>query len=72
MARDMDLTYLKELGPFLKALGEITYYSEENKKDYEQITIGNVINPNLLGNLGGSFMLWRGAAMKDAWVDPYV
>ena len=31
VARDVDKTYLKELGPFLKALGEITFWSEDNK-----------------------------------------
>ena len=67
----MDLTYLKELGPFLKALSSITIWSEKSKKGDDKITPGKVINPNLSDNLGGSFILWRGAAMKDAWVDPY-
>ena len=39
VARDMDLTYLKELGPYVRALGIITFWSEENKKEKE--TPGN-------------------------------
>ena len=41
VAREMDLTYLKELGPFLKALYMITLYSESKKKKNDKVTTGD-------------------------------
>ena len=67
VARDMDLTFLKELGPFLKALSEITYYSEDYKKKNDKETTGKELG----GDLCGSFLLWRGAPMKEQWIQPY-
>ena len=69
VARDMDLDYLKELGPFLKALSEVTFYSEYNKTD--KVTPGNKLGGSSW-NMSGSFLLFRGAPMKDEWVNPYV
>lgn len=40
VARDMDLTYLSELGPFLQALGTITLNSEYNKNEKDKIIPG--------------------------------
>ena len=33
VARDMDLTFLKELGPFLRCLGTVAENAEYNKSD---------------------------------------
>ena len=65
VARDMDLTYLKELGPFLKALAEITSASEENKTD--KVTPGEELG-GVRDNMAGSFLLFRGAPMKHEWI----
>lgn len=67
----MDLNYLKELRPFLKALSMITVYSEGFKKKGEKIDPGIELGTVKL-NLGGSFLLWRGAPMMNEWVKPYV
>ena len=71
VARDMDRTKLKELGAFLQALFEITNSSEKNKKKQDKIMTGWEHRGECL-NIGGSFMLFRGAPMKDEWVQPYV
>ena len=38
--RDMDFTFLNELGPFIRVLNEVTSYAEHNKDDYEKIIKG--------------------------------
>ena len=40
VARDMDLSLLKELGPFLKVLSRITYFSEHMKEPEDKIKTG--------------------------------
>jgi len=67
----MDLTYLKEFGPFLRALYFITARSEENKNETDKVTPGNKF-VGVFGNMAGSFLLFRGAAMKNEWVAPYI
>ena len=70
VARDMDLAYLKELGPFLRALGRVTNAAEYFKPSSEKITNGRSFGGAEF-NLAGPFLLWRGAPMKDEWVLPY-
>ena len=67
VARDVDLTYLEELGPFLKALSVITADIEQRKNKSDKITIGYDLG-EVEQNIGGSFLLWRGALMKDEWI----
>ena len=62
VARDMDLSYLRELGPFIKALGVITSCAERNKKHKDKIINGKELSTVGL-NIGGSFLLFRGAPM---------
>ena len=38
VARDMDITELEYLGPYIRALNEITYYAENNKKTDKILT----------------------------------
>lgn len=67
VARDMDLSLLKELGPFLRALHEVTYGAEYNRDPEDKIKTGEMIEKNEGGikyNIAGSFLLWRGAGMK--------
>lgn len=72
VARDMDLSYLKELGPYIKALGVITLWSEQNKIRGDKIKPGNIISSSLFYNMSGSFLLFRGAPMMDEWLSPYI
>ena len=71
VARDMDLTHLKELGPFLSALRGITFWSERNKNTGDKVAEGSKLS-DIKFNMGGSFLLCRGAPMKDEWVNPYL
>lgn len=71
VARDMDLTYLKEFGPFLRALTFITASSESRKNETDKVTPGNKLGGVDI-NMAGSFLLFRGAAMKNEWVAPYI
>ena len=41
-----------------------------DKPAVEKITIGKIEGGSSF-NLAGSFLLWRGAPMKDEWVLPY-
>lgn len=65
VAREMDLTYLKELGPFLQALSCIASRSEEFKDEGDMVMPGKEISM-VYGNMAGSFMLFRGAALLDS------
>ena len=58
----MDIRYLKELGPFLHALGKITSHSERNKNLYDKVVPGHEYG-GLVYNMAGSFLLFRGAPM---------
>ena len=40
VARDMDLRYLKELGPFVKALSVITRCAEHQKRNDDKVMSG--------------------------------
>ena len=70
-ARDMELTYLSELGPYLKALAQITRRSENFKNQVDKVTSGKELG-GIVRNISGSFMLFRGATMKNEWIYPYI
>ena len=40
VARDQDKTFLKELGPFLHALGRVTIVAESNKSQGDKVATG--------------------------------
>ena len=66
----MDLNYVKELGPFLQALGRITLSSERNKELNDRVVPGNEFG-GVDYNMAGSFLLFRGAPMMNDWIAPY-
>ena len=70
VARDQDKTYLKELGPFLKALGRVTWSAESSKLKSDKVASGENLGGEVF-NLAGSFILFRGAPMRDEWLKPY-
>ena len=63
VSRDMDLTYLKLLGPFIQTLSEITANAEWNKNPCDKISTGEM-NGGSYQNMSGAFLLWRGCQMK--------
>ena len=67
----MDTNYLKELGPFLRALAVITLRVEHFKKPGDIIKTGQMINIYPENNMRGSFLLFRGAEMMRKWMKPY-
>jgi len=54
----------------LQALGRVTVGAEYNKSVDDKVTTGKSLG-GVFYNLGGSFMLFRGAPMQDDWVKPY-
>ena len=72
VSREVDKRYLKELGPYIKALSEISFVSERNKVDSDKLQTGLEIKNSVSDNIGGSFLLWRGAKMKEEWIIPYI
>ena len=70
-SRDMDLTLLKQLGPFACALSRICFGAEENKKKEDKIVPGEQIGGEFQ-NFAGCFLLFRGTAMKREWIQPYL
>lgn len=58
VAREKDYSYLNELGPFLKALSEITSVGEKNKNKEDKAKTGLLVKQKEKGvnyNLSGSF-----------------
>lgn len=61
--RTMDLELLEMLGPFARALHEITDEAEFNKRDGDKIKTGEKFMDEVGGveyNMAGIFQLWHG------------
>jgi hypothetical protein len=63
-ARDMDISLIKEFGPFLRVLSKITLWAERYKQPEDKIKSGEMLGGTFC-NLGGAFLLWKGAPMKQ-------
>lgn len=63
-AREMDLSFIKELGPFLRVLSKITLWAERNKQPDDKVKSGEMLG-GVFCNLSGAFLLWKGAPMKQ-------
>lgn len=70
IARDMDMDYLKYLGPFLRVLSACTNYAEINRDGNDKKKTGQEIQNEMIGNpsivdcnLSGAFMLFRGVKL---------
>ena len=61
-ARDMDKSYLSELGPLHRALVVVIALAEKYKSEGDKMTPGKDLGGDSW-NMGGSFVLWRGAPM---------
>lgn len=71
VCRDMDLRYLSELGPYAMALFKVCEGAENRKNEEEKIATGMSFS-KISYNLSGCFLLWRGAQMKQEWIDPFI
>ena len=71
----MDLSLLEHLGPFLRALFQVTFLAEKNRFDSDRIKTGLIfikeIGSGAEHNYAGSFILFRGSPMKEEWITPY-
>ena len=72
IARDMDLNYLKELGPYMRALAIVSLRVENFKKEGDIIETGKMINQNNELNMLGSFLLFRGVSMMEKYIEPFI
>ena len=74
VSRDMDLTYLRDLGPYLRTIGAITGGAERNREQVDKIKTGEMIMKEIGGvmhNLAGAILLWRGVSLKEEYIKPY-
>lgn len=71
VARDMDFSLLKQLGPFICVLCVITSFGEDKKARKDKLTTGDRLKFSAKGHLAKCFLLWRGARMKDEWISDY-
>ena len=79
--RSVDLSLLEQLGPYIKALAVITARGQKNRRADDVVRTGKQMleEPEGLSsrlgvdlNLAGAFLLWRGAPMRNEWIEPYV
>ena len=66
--RDQDHSLLPQLGPFAEALSTVCNWAEVEKKKEDKILSGKDIG----GRLAGCFLLFRGAPMKQDWINDYL
>ena len=85
VCRTMDKSQILNLGPYIKALGVVTYFSEINRDDSDKIATGEMKLQEKKGtsvknlgqkdqfqyNLAGLFILYRGTNMQATWIDEY-
>ena len=66
--RDKDLIDLEDLGPFARALSEVTYRAEDHREKDDKIQTGRAIREakgeGVVDNFSGIFSLFRGSPMK--------
>lgn len=74
VCRDMDDSLLETLGPFAKCISLITYCCEHKRSEDDKILTGKILKlrgEGRMGNIAGIFLLFRGAGMKEEWIQPY-
>ena len=71
VCRTMDKSHLQTLGPYIKALGVVTVFTEKNRDINDKIKPGVTIENSKKLNLAGLFILYRGAALKNKWIEEY-
>jgi len=72
-SRTMDITKLKTLGPFARAIYLMLMFGDRSDKKREDVLeIGmNFKNTDPLGRMCRSFLLFRGALMQKEWINPW-
>lgn len=68
VARDMDFSLQDVLGPFIMGLYFVTMWANKSRHDHDKIKTGDMIGGEV-NNIAGSYLLWRGTAMKNEWID---
>lgn len=70
ISRQMELESLKLLGPFVKALGEITMRGEGFKEVEDRAAIGSVSGMSE-HNMSQTFLLYKGGQMAETWIEEW-
>lgn len=71
VCRQLDLRYLKTLGPYILALSIVTSIAEQNRDIDDKIRTGEIISRSSQFNLAGLFILYRGLPMSKQLIDQY-
>jgi hypothetical protein len=68
IAREMDMSLLDELGPFIMGLYFVTMWANKSRHESDKIATGEMLGGEV-NNVQGSYLLWRGASMREEWVN---
>ena len=68
--RTNDVSLIPLLGPFIRALGEITHGAETNRKQEDKIPNGKSLGI-AKWNMAGVFLLFRGASLPQSVIDQW-
>lgn len=73
VARDKDESQVQNLGPFIRALTQLITEGESEKAQLDRIKMGNEFKKDkcVAWNMAGAFLLWKGANMKQEWIQRY-
>lgn len=72
VSRELDFTYLKELGPYAMALYFVTMWGNFEREGNESIVKTGKSIGGVEENLTGSYLLWRGARMRREWIRDFL
>ena len=70
VTRDMDMTQIEHLGPYICVLFRVLNRGELGKAADDKIVTGQM-QGGVFVNYAGSFLAWRGAPMKEEWITPF-
>ena len=70
ITRDLDMTEMEHLGPYINVLYHVISNGEKGKVADDKIMTGKMIG-GVEQNFAGSFLTWTGAPMKEEWITPF-
>ena len=70
VTRELDMSEIENLGPFINILFWVLNAGEDKRSETDKIPSGKM-RGGVEFNYAGCFMVWRGCAMDPDWVDPW-